>query len=873
MALGTECSQPPGPMPDGSLDGGSEAGAPDAAPDTTPDAPSLNCTNTVDLGMGGTETGHPMPLGAPAGQARAGRLLRDQLPTDRTGLAVWQPNDFVLANNRVAVLLEAARPSSLYDPWGGKIGGMARVQDGRLVQAADFNEYLFGLGRFTLRTERVLVMNDGSDGRAAVVRAVGTLQPLPFIADLARALAPGDFTNWPAAFEYTLAPDSEQLQARVLVANPRTRGNNASLLLHGFFQRYRMTPWLTGEGFHRAEFTSALSALGFVDDAAMSYFFTPGSPMSALISTSGFDGFSSEGGDLPACQTTTFTIGSFVVGGPGLDGLQEARARLASSTLRAITGTLRDAAGMPVAGAHVHALSADGMQHLTRATTDAMGRYTLHVDAAAAVRVTAYQQGYPLLAPSMVPSSQGTQDLAFGPVGQLRLRITEALTGGATRPLPARVQLLPVSPTTLPEPPTNWGERTPGEGRLYIDFPHTGDYTMTAPAGRWRVLVSHGPEYDLSDTTVDLTAGATLTVDRSLRHVVDSTNLQCGDFHIHTWRSPDAADTGTLKLQAIVADGLDIAVRSEHEFVADFSQELAALGLQSWTTSVGSLELTTFAWGHFGVVPMTPDPSRVNAGAFDWPFRLPPAVFDDVRRSAGSPTLIINHPRGPNISSYFSASSYDPATGNAANTAMWDSNFTAVEVFNSSDFESNRNGIVADWFSFLSRGRRVFAVGSSDSHTMNPGSPVGYPRTCLYVNSDSPSMLTPVMVRDGVGQGRSTINGGILVQAQVGAATPGQDAMGVGPMANVQVTLQAPDWVSVTALEVIVDGRTVSTRALTAADRDASNPVVRFRGTVPVPVASAGSWVVVTARGDGTLDPVFIRQKPFGVSNPIFLRQ
>src|SRR5690606_17241997 len=109
--------------------------------------------------------------------------------------------------------------------------------------------------------------------------------------------------------------------------------------------------------------------------------------------------------------------------------------------------------------------------------------------------------------------------------------------------------------------------------------------------------------------------------------------------------------------------------------------------------------------------------------------------------------FIINHPRGPSIGGYFSAAAYNPTTNTAARQELWDDEFTLVEVFNDGDFEEFRDDVVADWFGLLNGGRRVFAVGSSDSHGIW-GSPVGYPRTCLDLGTDDPEALTPNMVRD-----------------------------------------------------------------------------------------------------------------------------
>ena len=92
--------------------------------------------------------GHAMPLGASAGEARAGRIEGSALPPFPSGLQVWDEGGFVIANDRVAMVIEDAGPSHLYDPWGGRPMGIARVQGGALVDPGDFGEVLILQGRF-----------------------------------------------------------------------------------------------------------------------------------------------------------------------------------------------------------------------------------------------------------------------------------------------------------------------------------------------------------------------------------------------------------------------------------------------------------------------------------------------------------------------------------------------------------------------------------------------------------------------------------------------------------------------------------------------------------------------------------------------------
>jgi hypothetical protein len=438
------------------------------------------------------------------------------------------------------------------------------------------------------------------------------------------------------------------------------------------------------------------------------------------------------------------------------------------------------------------------------------------------------------------------------------------------------VQVIPMG-STAPSLPESYGEPVAQFGRLHVAFPIDGRVTLPVPPGSYRVVVSRGPFYDLSDTTVTVAAGMTARVPVALRRVIATPGVLCGDFHIHTMRSPDSDDDARLKLASGVADGLEVMARSDHEWVADFQPLIEEMGISRLVRGVASIELTTFTYGHFGVLPLTPDPTRINNGNFAWANRLPPAVFADVRARPERPTLIINHPRGSPSGAYFSAAGYNPSTGAAANPAMWDDGFTAVEVFNDNSFEEKAEE-VRDWFSFLNRNRRVFAVGSSDSHHINT-SPVGFPRTCMFLGTNDPAAATPPAIATAVGTGRSTIAGGIFLDVRAlpatgdaGAVGPGQEIIGVGAEGRLEITARAPTWVRADRLQVFVDGTALPTIALDDAARDPSDPVVRYRGTVRVPVAAAGSWVVVAAHGR-ELEPVFPRRMAFAVSNPIFLRR
>ncbi len=858
----------------------------------------------------GSAEGDATPLTVPAGGVRAGRLEATELPTSHTGLNYWKTGDYVLANERVALIVEAARSSEGYNPWGGMPSGVAKMMGGRLVDAGDFNELFFGLGRYTLATDSVSVLKDGTTDGVAVVRASGPMRPIPFIDDFARAIVRADYADVNLALDYELRPGNDYVDvfASFDVRNPD--GYNAEFVTNAFFQGYRMPRYIPGFGFNETGGDVApppSPGVFWVDDEATSWGWQiPEGNLSQFISVSGFDLFNAPGLTLPGCSAAPpprVRVGRILIGGNGIDGLQQAAARAASVTLREIRGTVVDSAGMPVAGVRVHASAPPAMmpmgdagmqsvaQEYTRVTTDAMGAFTLHVPSGQTVQLTGYRRGDAVVGPVSVAATEMTAMLRLAAAGSIHVVATDAQSMAA---LPVRVQVMPMG-ASVPSVPSTFGEPSIPSGRLHVEFPTNGDITLRAPPGRYRVVVSRGYEYDLSDTMVTVAAGMTADVRASLRRVVETTGVQCGDFHIHTTRSPDSHDPARFKLATAAGDGLEVPARSDHEFVAEWQTLVRDMGLEQWMFGLTSLELTTFTYGHFGVFPLEVNSSGRNGGIFDWAGRLPSAVFADVRARREQPTMVVNHPRSGANQGYFAVAGYNPNTGNAARPDLWDDHFSAVEFFNDSSFYDSGNGAnVVDWFSFLNRGRKIFTTGSSDSHAVQGGSPVGFPRTCMILGNDDPRMDTPSSIRDAIANGRTFISGGVYIEATAAPASggtttagPGQDLMGAGSMVRLTLRVQAAPWINVDRLDVMTNGATaggapgmngiptnatlVQSITLDASRRDPTNPVVRFRGDVMVPVSAQGNWVVAAVHG-ASLEPVHPGRNAFGVTNPIFLR-
>ena len=163
------------------------------------------------------------------------------------------------------------------------------------------------------------------------------------------------------------------------------------------------------------------------------------------------------------------------------------------------------------------------------------GAFTLHVPAAADIRLDAVRIGEAIVS-MRVGIGVGPIAITMPQLGTVRVTATE----GATQ-VPVRIQIVPANGQAVPVIPGRYGEREQVGGRQLVTFAPSGTVTVSVPPGRWEVIVSRGYEYELVRQNVTVTAGNQTIVDAIMDRSVATIGDQCGDFHIHTWRSNDSA--------------------------------------------------------------------------------------------------------------------------------------------------------------------------------------------------------------------------------------------------------------------------------------------------------------------------------------------
>lgn len=170
----------------------------------------------------GSMTGHPDPFGAAAqGKARAARI-RDQawIRQPSNARQKVQLGDLLLINDKIAVYIEDTGLSDGYQALGGEILAIEPVgSDGKPSGTSQYGETILAFSRQAVGPERVTVLSDGSDGKAAVVRVAGMLSNIPFLTEGFGSLLNQEY-NLPAALDYVLEPGSERLRVKLSLMNP-----------------------------------------------------------------------------------------------------------------------------------------------------------------------------------------------------------------------------------------------------------------------------------------------------------------------------------------------------------------------------------------------------------------------------------------------------------------------------------------------------------------------------------------------------------------------------------------------------------------------------------------------------------------------------
>ena len=807
--------------------GPTDAGPFDAGPaDSGPPPPAFRCDLDLSPFLTSTATGaFARPI------SDASDLLTGDAAQGKIG-------DYLIGNDKVHIIVQGPDRHLGPQPFGGNIIDAALVGDDMHDEFGEVGLF-YNFGR-TVDAQHFEVLRDGSEGGPAVIAASGQdalndwvavktqLQQklgAPPLVDPEQAL-PLRITNY-----FVLAPGEKRVKEITAFCNDGAQpvgleagdltdpgGNveffNPDACVHGFGYSNTFCFGLDG-----------LSWYGYLG-TGVAYGYAPYHPGSAtrpeensvsltvagvtgsVLGATGIPGllswFNPDAGvrqgelDVPANGQAVMAR-DFVVGrdlGDVATTIETTRAALLNRTVVPLSGTVTDTLGSPVAGARVaveRAGSAIGVE--TIFTTDANGQYQGALYPGS-YNVSAWAPGRPIASPQPVALSGSpvTQDFTLSLTRSLSVTVQD----DASNPLPAKVTLLCVESGGCPTSNSQLGLYTditrdplPNDVALQGFVPPSGTATFQVPPGEYDALVSRGPAYSIYPPTwpgsgqfLDMRV-ADKSLAATLVRVVDTTGWLASDFHVHAINSPDSYVPNVDRVESYLAEGMEVLVSTDHEFVTDLAPYNQALGGQSLLATVIGEECSPMNFGHYILYPYPIVRSDLNGGALDWAGGSGPTFtlgqMFSAARNAGIGTIQFNHPRGflgglsylqvdmDTLATHAPAANFrmDPGTTPANDTGLMSSNFDSFELLNPGidGFDGNSDAAHAnfnDWFTLLSEGLKATGTGVSDTH-MQFATAAGYWRTWVQTGVDSPANLQPAQLSSAVNTMKATVSDGPFI--------------------------------------------------------------------------------------------------------------
>ena len=875
---------------------------------------AAGCSDSEDRGTG--KEAPPPPEGPSLfvegcpvpGLARAARI-------ERPDLGMWGPQalggegDFLLMNDRAAFIVTGPNKFDTYYYYGGilvdavAIDGCEQAGPERyeefwpLVARIDIAELLgnMNLGAATVRGFRgdsAEVLNDGSDGKAAVVRVRGAddffwIAEYTLVLEAFKQGNPKPLSS-PLGMEiivdYVLPPDSpvlrivvqyrnlgsQRLQIVAAAANlfgPTTDVDFYNLLtasIGGFGFKVGV-PWITATSRTRD------GALGFArqdaflmnaDIAGVDAVMDPREMLRPLaLGPAG-------SGRETASATYFLSVGPSDGNSaerPLLDVLPRPfpwtpyeMVPLAGTTLDAVTGR-------PIPGARIEVQVRDLQdiwRPLHRFQSDEAGAFGGAVadfgDPALEYRITARVEGRPDPEPLSFHPSAGIPSPAFafeaGGLLAYEVRDEQGLA------LPARITL--------------WQD-----GRLARRI-LAADGIGTAPVlpGTYEVSVTRGFEYAPFHGWMTVAPTVATPLSAELERVVDTTGFLAMDAHLHAAPSPDSQVPIPDRIRTLATEGVEVAVSTDHEYIGSWQSGIDETGLGRWVATIPGCELTAVVPEHMNIYPVEPRFDLDARGGYVRWYQMDIEEIYEAARARGARIIQLNHPAYLRLIQYDRLTGLpgleDPtAIGLHAGARLWSWNFDVIELMNGHERPfvqpglPRTTGYFDDWMSFLNLGHLITAVGTTDMHGYDVP---GQPRTYFASSTDEPLEFDEEDLVASLLAGRAVVSDGAFARVEInGVAGLGDLVTATEGTVDLTVRIEAIPEIDVTHFLVFVNCDEILKVA-------ASDPggVVKYDGTLIVPVAQDAHVVVAgfgadrLPRGLDSFDPAGV---PRFITNPIYV--
>ena len=488
-----------------------------------------------------------------------------------------------------------------------------------------------------------------------------------------------------------------------------------------------------------------------------------------------------------------------------------------------------------------------------------------------------------------------------GKAAMLRVDVTDA-EGGA---IPCKIELRGRDGTPDPYffPETG--------ARLVRNLLYTpdGKATQEIPPGKYDVIITRGPEYDMVERSIEAAPGGEASVNAKLSRGVDTRGWVSVDPHGYSTLSNrpyasvvSAADTQGRVLN-LLAEGVEFAPTTELNRAFTYQPIIDALGAQKWLRSPSGIALSDngrkYAYNEQYAFPIEYHPRQQDGGVpqrpqhctqinwlLSWGVPIDPENPWAAARERGYEKCLILmqpdndfpqkviHDRGTK-SSYNDGDMFLYYNDESAHvrplfrdtdddgvpdrvTSGFARLMDALDVRTLApllDAKAHVENDVLHWLMMRASGERMPGVVSSHAADNFHGS--GGVRTYVRSNTDDPAKLDALEIGREIRKGHAVMTTGpfleaTLTTAEGASASVGDTVATNAGHANLRVKAQCPNWITLDRVELWVNGKIEESLTLDRAkapERFGAG-AVQCDQTIKLPIAK-DTQVVVIARGHG----------------------
>lgn len=427
------------------------------------------------------------------------------------------------------------------------------------------------------------------------------------------------------------------------------------------------------------------------------------------------------------------------------------------------------------------------------------------------------------------------------------------------------------TPYFMPENPVESGRHW--ERIKNSKYPSKEGLDVQLPAGTYLVSASRGPEYSRDQEIVEVLEDEHMELIFTVDKLLDTTGLVSVDPHMHTTHSDGDVDIEE-RIRSVVAEGVEVAMATDHNILIDYFPVLERLGLEEELTTIIGNEVTVSGLIHYNTYPLTYRNDEVMNGAIHAVSDRTKPLFDASRQKDPGTLIQINHPRAGTLG-YFNNLELELDTAASA-IVNFDTSFDVLESLNGPHAYSSNSVAIQDWLNLLNRGYYKPLVGSSDAHGIDRDEP-GYSRTYVYYKGAKGKDLDTMAVIQAIKKGHSFASNSPLVELLVNENfIPGDSCSTADGKVKVHVKVRSAPWVSVDEVKILINGE----RKLVFPVKTEHTHIVKFDEDV-VLTLERDATIIAEVVGKKSLYPVVQRTSrdgllenavlPYALTNPVFV--